>query len=101
MLIFTNKGFLSIIQAFRDPDILIVRARFPDHIENLFPDAKITKTTSRDYLYRTLLPRQEVVETLKKYTEELDYTNFKDAVEEPLYQRACSEVWGIMRRYQK
>ncbi|MEI6314835.1 MAG: hypothetical protein WCO89_08200 [Syntrophus sp. (in: bacteria)] len=101
MWLFTNKGFLSIIQDFRDPDTLIVRSRFPDHIQSLFPDAKVTKTTSRDYLYRTLLPRQEVVEVLKKYTEEMDYTNFKDSVDEPIYHRACSDVWGIMRRYQK
>jgi len=101
MWVFTNKGFLSIIQDFRDPDTLIVRSRFPDHIQNLFPGARVTKTTSRDYLYRTLLPRQEVVDVLKKYTEEIDYTNFKDSVDEPVYQRACSEVWGIMRRYQK
>jgi hypothetical protein len=101
MLIFTNVGFLSIIQDFRDPDTLIVRARFPEHIRNLFPVARVTKTAGRDYLYRALLPRQEVADMLKKYTEEMDYTNFKDSVDEPIYQRSCSEVWGVMRRYQK
>jgi hypothetical protein len=101
MWIFTNKGFLSIIQDFRDPDVLIVRSRFPDHIGHFFPDAKIAKTAGRDYLYRALLPRREVADALKKYTEEMDYTNFKDSVDEPIYQRACSEVWGIMRRHQK
>jgi len=101
MWIFTDKAFLSIIQDFRDPDTLIVRARFPDHIRNIFPDALVTKTPGRDYLYRTLLPRGEVVERIKALTEGIDYPNFKDALEEPLYQRACGEVWGILHRYQK
>jgi predicted ATP-dependent Lon-type protease len=101
MWLFTNKGFLSVIQDFRDPDTLIVRSRFPGHIQNLFPDAKVTRTTSRDYLYRALLPRREVAEALKRYTEEMDYTNFKDSVDEPTYQRACLEVWGAVRRHQK
>jgi hypothetical protein len=101
MWLFTDKGFLSIIQDFRDPDTLIVRSRFPDHIGHFFPDAEIVKTPGRDYLYRALLPRQEVAAALKKYTEEMDYTNFKDSLDEPIYQRACSEVWGIMRRFQK
>jgi len=101
MWIFTDKAFLSIIQDFRDPDTLIVRARFPDHIRNIFPDALVTKTPGRDYLYRTLLPRGEVVERIKALVEGIDYPNFKDSVEEPLYQRACGEVWGILHRYQK
>jgi len=101
MWIFTDKGFLSIIQDFRDPDTLIVRARFPDHIGAIFPDARVTKTPGRDYLYRTLLPRGEVTERLKTLIAGIDYTNFKDAVEEPLYSRACGEVWGILHRHQR
>ncbi len=101
MWIFTDKGFLAIIQDFRDPDTLIVRARFPDHIRNIFPDAKVTKTGGRDYLYRTLLPRGEVIEKIASLLTAIDYTSFKDAVEEPLYSRACEEVWGILHRYQK
>ncbi|MDI9569145.1 MAG: hypothetical protein QM278_00200 [Pseudomonadota bacterium] len=100
MWIFADQGYLSIIQDFRDPDTLIVRARFPDHIRNIFPDAQVTKTPGRDYLYRTLLPRGEVAERIKALVEGIEYSNFKDAVEAPLYQRACGEIWGILHRYQ-
>ena len=101
MWIFTNKGFLSIIQDWDNPGVMIIRARFPGHIKALFPDAKVKKTPERDYRYRAFIPREEVAERVKNLAEDIDYSNFKDSVRDPEYHHACTGVWSVMYRAQR
>ena len=60
MWLYTNKGFLSIVENFHDRTQLLVRGRFDGDIEALFPNAKIEVDAGTDYKYRTFLPRKEV-----------------------------------------
>lgn len=100
MWVFTNRGFLSVVQDRDDPDTLVVRSRFPGHIQALFPGAEVATTPNADYLYRAFLPREKVVETIRREIDAIDYVNFKDSVEESDYHRACHDVWWSLFRHQ-
>jgi hypothetical protein len=52
MWIMTNNSYLSIVSKDCGPAELLVRARRTGDIEKVFPDAKVTRNTMRDYLYR-------------------------------------------------
>ncbi len=64
MWIMTNNSYLSIVSKDCDPVELLVRARRTGDIEKLFPDAKVTRNTNSDYLYRAVLPRDVVKQAL-------------------------------------
>jgi hypothetical protein len=101
MWVFTNRGFLSVVQDRDDSDTLIVRSRFPGQIEALFPEAVVSKTPGRDYLYRALLPRAEVAEVMRREVEAIDYDNFKNYIGDDEYHDACLDVWTALHRHQK
>ena len=97
MWLYTNKGFLSIVENFHDKTQLLVRGRFDGDIEALFPNAEIQVDAGTDYKYRTFLPREEVAERMKAYTEsELTYSNYKNSVKDKRRLSAYHRVWNTM-----
>lgn len=97
MWLYTNKGFLSIVENFHDRTQLLVRGRFDGDIEALFPNAKIEVDAGTDYKYRTFLPRKEVTERVKTYMEsELNYSNYKNSVKDIERIPAYHKVWHTM-----
>ena len=64
MWIMTNNSYLSIVSKDCGPAELLVRARRAGDIEKVFPNAKVTRQTGSDYLYRAILPRDVVKQTL-------------------------------------
>src|SRR5216683_7097861 len=52
MWIMTNDSYLSIVSKDCGPAELLVRARRAGDIEKVFPEAKVTRNTNSDYLYR-------------------------------------------------
>jgi hypothetical protein len=79
MWIMTNNSYLSIVSKDCGPAELLVRARRAGDIEKVFPDAKVTRTTNRDYLYRAVLPRDVVKQAVAAMIDHIDYPNFKDS----------------------
>jgi hypothetical protein len=67
MWLYTHKGFLSIVQDFKDESLVIVRGKFKEDIQTYFPSAKVKIDTDTDYKFRTSLPKVEVAERLWKY----------------------------------
>ena len=61
MWVCLKNSFLSIVSKDCRPDELMVRARRPGDIEKVFPDAKVTRNTGSDYLYRAVVPRDVVL----------------------------------------
>jgi hypothetical protein len=100
MWIFLNNGFVSIVDDARKPGNLMVRARHPDHILALLPYARIDRTVSADYRYRTSALRAAVAEALFEKVFAVTYPNFKNSISDPMYHEACSDVWGVMFNYQ-
>mgnify|MGYP003429779963 CR=1 FL=1 len=96
MWIMTNNGYLSIVSKDCRPDELLVRARRPGDIEKVFPDAKVTRTTNSDYLYRAVLSRDLVKRALAAMIDQIDYPNFKDSVGDSSLHAAYVSVWCAM-----
>jgi hypothetical protein len=47
-----SDAFLSIVAHKNNAELLLVRARRPGDIENVFPEASVIKTPGYDYLFR-------------------------------------------------
>jgi hypothetical protein len=95
-----NTSFLSIVHKQCQPDELLVRARVAGHIEAVFPQAKVTESFGTDYRYRAALKRDEVAAAMVSAVMGLEYSNFKDSVENGRLHDAYSRVWHEMGRLQ-
>ena len=100
MWIYLNKSFLSIVQNKTDKDLLVVRGRRDGDIEAVFPNAEPIHTPHRDYLYRANLPHEEVARAMYEETLSIDYTNFKDSVDDMDRHDEYLDVWMVMRQGQ-
>ncbi len=84
MWLFTKFGFFSVVQKDGDRD-LTVRARVKEDLENLkdkyLPNmSKIVVGAGTDYPFRAKVSRAELAEAIKQIAMDIDYSNFKDAV---------------------
>ena len=100
MWICLNNAFLSIVKKDGKPDELCVRARNKEHINNVFPDAKVMVTPFNDYRYRAFVSATEVAKVLSNTILGIDYDNFKNSVVEHNLHEAYSRFWSVMYRYQ-
>lgn len=57
MWIFTSTGMLSVVAHRELANDLLVRARSPVHIREMFPDAAVDETPNADYPFRTVISR--------------------------------------------
>src|ERR1700743_485627 len=96
MWIMTNHSYLSIVSKDCGPAELLVRARRAGDIEKVFPNAKVTRPTHRDYLYQAILPREVGKQALAAMIDLIDYPNFKDSVEDRSLHAAYVSVWCAM-----
>lgn len=96
MWIFTSKAFLSIVEFPGESDMLWVRARFPGHIEAVFPGVEVKETPAADYRYRATVPRDAVARWMAREVQDLKYGNFKQSIVENFYHDACLSVWTEM-----
>ena len=103
MWLFTSKSFLSVVSDKENPtgDRLLVRSRILGDIEEVFPGADVMETPNADYRFRAWLPRSRVTEALCQYIEKLDYTNFKNSVEDQNRIRPLMRVWSTMHEHQE
>src|SRR5258708_38267104 len=96
MWIMTNNSYLSIVSKDCGPAELLVRARRAGDIEKVFPNAKVTRQTNSDYLYRAILPRDEVKQALAAMIDLIDYPNFQNSVEDRSLHAAYVRVWSAI-----
>lgn len=108
MWIFMNDAFVSIVQHYDDPALLVVRGRLPGDVERAVPAAlgHVVRTPHNDYAYRAALPRELVAQAVATRLLAVDYPNFKASAERvkparPGYVHALHEVWSIMFRLQE
>lgn len=104
MWIATEVGFYSAVAHRDSPDLLLVRARVRKDLNELrrlyLPKLRIIATPTADYPYRAVVTRREWAHALDGLTRDLDYPNFKDAIERregrsrhDIYLR----VWSALR----
>jgi hypothetical protein len=106
MWIFAKHGFLSIVQHQHHPQQLLVRGRVRGDIQRYFPAAKVARTENRDYLYRTVLGKEEVADRIAAAVQAIDYcgakgTSFKSVVgknREPYYFAVWDTMWEMQEQ---
>ena len=95
-----NDLFLSFVSKDCAEDELMVRARRPGDIEKLFPDAKVTRYTKSDYLFRAPVKKDAVKAALVAEVDRIVYSNFKASVRDNDLHNAYNRVWSVMAELQ-
>ena len=101
MWLITNFGFFSIhvpIHPERQPWVREVRARKREHIEELrkryCPGLGPTiETPHSDYPFRAQADAAMVADAMAKLTKDIEYSNFKDSVEDDDMHGMCMNIW--------
>lgn len=103
MWVFLNDAFLSIVADRSDPSLLLVRARRRNDILVVFAEAVVIRTPTRDYAWRSVLPRKMVEDAMAAEVKRINYFNFKDTVPKSDHARhsAYLRVWATMEQFQK
>jgi len=96
MWIALNEGWLSIVNNWNDEETLLVRARKLEHLTNVFPRCDHFKDYSADYPYRAYIEREEVGDVIKDRLMEIDYTNFKNSVEDNTLKGLYGDMWLLV-----
>ena len=113
MWVFSIYGFYSIASAAKtdgtpDPDMVMVRSRCKDHLQNLqkrcpeLAGSKLLSPPNRDYGYRLIVPKSVWVRALQEIAEEQNWGNFNNEVAQRTgrdgieYTTALHEVLLIM-----
>jgi len=101
MWIFTNKGFLSIVQHKDIPGHFQVKSRVANPLRHFWPDHEIEVIDWADYRYRITIPKEEVVPVFVGAIDSVRYTSFKDSCrDEHAYHEALFRIWTEMYSYQ-
>ncbi len=102
MWVCLNNAFFSIVEPDDiGGDVLLVRARRKGDIEKVFPGVKVERIPGRDYLYRALIQRELVAETIADQVRRICYDNFKNSVRDHKLHDAYSAFWSIHARLQE
>lgn len=109
MWLFTTRGFFSVV-AHRDrTDMLLIRARSRDELEQLIQGygiaARVQSTPRADYPFRIEIPREIfATQVLPLLSMDINYDNFKDACAQrhpdPEYSHGLlMSIWSSARRF--
>lgn len=107
MWICTNFGFFSIVKDTKNKDHLLIRARRKEDLEELlkYVNADIVVTPDNDYHYRVSLHKYSVSDIISLRIDDIDYTNFKNSVNDPdlhhMYEMWWRNHYGLQHNYEK
>jgi hypothetical protein len=97
-----NDGFLSVVADKNNSDRLMVRARRRQDLLNIVGDAvEIIETAAADYQWRAFVSREEFKRIVSSRIDQIDYTNFKNSVEDEALHGMYSDIWSVHRSYQE
>lgn len=101
MWICGNDFFLSVVHKDCPEGSLLVRARRSGDIEKVFGRrTKVTRAIDADYLYRAVIPREEIIAAMAREVMRIDYSNFKSSVMDEELHDAYLRVWSAMAQVQ-
>lgn len=100
MWLMLNDAFLSIVSKDCPRSSLLVRARRKGDIEKIFPDATVKRSTTTDYLFRAVVPRDQVEQAIVGEVRRINYGNFKDSVTDKPLHDAYLRCWTAMASLQ-
>jgi hypothetical protein len=96
-----NDGFLSAVADKNDQTRLMVRARRKKDLRNVFGDVEIIENAGTDYRWRTFVERKAFAALVATRIETINYTNFKNSVEDHDLHDLYMDFWSMHRRYQE
>ena len=99
MWLMTTRGFYSAVQHRDDPDRILVRARCRrdlDAISDLVPGEPVLLEHA-DYAWRVETDRATWRAAVAVLAAEIDYPNFKGAIDDPDRHDLYLEVWRVLR----
>ena len=101
MWVFTQNGFISLVQHPNDASQVIVRAMSKEAIESFLKKSIQNLTISykprNDYPFQASVPRPGVVDAMFHTIEAVNYPHFKASVKDNHYQSQCLNVWAEMQ----
>jgi hypothetical protein len=82
MWLYTDQGAVSVVKNRNRDGELIVRSRDKETLEALCPQhyAMIITTTANDYPFRIFMSKEDWIECLTDYVDDMEYDNFKNHV---------------------
>lgn len=103
MWICMNDAFVSVVRDKNDNTRLVVRARDPDHIRNLFKDhdVKVEITPQADYIARVFIDDEAFAKIISSKIVDIDYLNFKNSVKDPGLYDMYTTWWGDHYQFQR
>lgn len=106
MWLITTFGFFSIVQKPEDvkSGMLTIRARVGSDLDTLRSNylpvlGPTQESADSDYRYRALAPKTSVMTAMANITEDIDYSNFKNAVasrQGPIRAKLYGKVWDVL-----
>jgi hypothetical protein len=103
MWIYTSTGMVSIVQHNKKQNVLLVRARTEQHLNEFITTIpEITPApfylVDADYKHRAEINKIEVQRLVIKQLERIDYFDFKGSIETTMhdYYSACYTAWSAM-----
>jgi len=101
MWVFSQDGFISVVDNGIKPGLLAARARDRQSLAVLaeMAEEEIEFTPSRDYQYRVYVTRELLEDFMKLTIETIDYPNFKDRLYTSRgkeFAHAAGGVWMVM-----
>jgi len=98
MWVCLNNGFVSIVEDWEDPTKVYVRARVEKHLHAFMVHSEVQRTIAHtpnnDYEFRIHMTKEEAAATVSKHLMNIDYTNFKNSVEDSDLHYMYNEVWA-------
>lgn len=106
MWIFSQTGFVSVVQHWDKPNILVVRAREKQSLSGLSAalGAPIIATPANDYPYRSEVEKRDFAEWVKQQVATVDYPNYKSKMSQTRggeFAWALSDVWLAMHQIEE
>lgn len=111
MWIMTTEGFYSVVEHRADPDLLLIRSRARQDLENalagldgtLSEDTTIKNDRRADYPWRMIVHREDWALAVARMTHAINYDNFKTAVSRTGkngWKRSSiyHSVWSVLTR---
>lgn len=108
MWLFTKHGYYAIVRDYNNENIYWLRARLESDLENVLKlvdikDQKIIFKDYADYKFRLKLTKKEFVAFMVEMADNLDYSNFKNMMDDNANQRhkifAYYEVYNVLAEH--
>ena len=104
MWVFTETGFVSIVNHHEKKNNMLVRGRIKEDVIG-FRDLSgstniVSHTPQNDYPYRTILTKKQVTKAMQNTIKKIQYTNFKEAVHDGTSRDPCYvQIWSTLVEY--